>query len=137
MTIKLVRDLMHIGVPTCRAETSLAEAVYILCREGIEGLVVLDERGHAVGLFGRAEAVATYGLSSSMAQDWASLTVAEAMRPDIPQVPADIPAPAAAQLMLDQQVRALYLLHHDGGICWPAAVFGFADVLRYLVDHSG
>lgn len=134
MTVKLVRDLMHIGVTTCPAETSLVEAIRILLQEGLESLIVLDDNGHAAGLFGRPEAVAAYGLSGAHVHGYEGLTVVEAMRLDIPEIPPDIPAPAAAQIMLDQQVRALYLMHHDGGISWPAAVLRFDDVLRYLAD---
>lgn len=136
MTVKLVRDLMHIGVTTCPAETPLVEAVRILLQEGLESLIVLDDNGHAAGLFGRPEAVAAYGLSGAHVHGYEGLTVVEAMRPDIPEIPPDIPATAAAQIMLDQQVRDLYLLHHDGGISWPAAVLRFDDVLRYLADKS-
>jgi CBS-domain-containing membrane protein len=133
-TVKLVRDLMHIGVITCRADTPLVEAVSILLREQLESLVVLDERGHAVGLLGRNEAMAAYGRSSSTTQTCNTLTAADVMRPDIPEIPSDIPAAAAAQIMLDQGERGLYLMHHDGGISWPAAVFRVEDVLQHLVD---
>jgi CBS domain-containing protein len=133
MTVKLVRDLMHIGVTTCPAKTPLTDAVHILLRDGLESLVVLDENGHAVGLCGRREAVVAYGLSGVRVEGIEPLTVVDVMRPDIPEIPPDIPATAAAQLMLDQDVRDLYLLHHDGGISWPAAVLRFDDVLRYIV----
>lgn len=133
MTVKLVRDLMHIGVTTCPANTPLIDAVYILLCDGLESLVVLDEHGHAVGLFGRREAVVGYGLSGSRVKGIETLTVADVMRPDIPEIPPDIPATAAALLMLDQDVRDLYLMHHDGGISWPAAVLRFDDVLHYIV----
>lgn len=134
MTITFVRDLMQIGVVTCPANTPLVEAVAILLREELESLVVLDANGHAAGLFGRREAVVAYGLSPLRTQGYATLTVAEAMRPDIPEIPADIPATAAAQLMLDQGERAFYLMHHDGGIRWPSAVFRFEDVLRQMAE---
>lgn len=127
---------MHIGVNTCPAGTPLAEAVRLLLRDGLESVVVLDDRGHAVGLFGRREAVAGYARMGISAGDGEELTVADVMRPNIPQVPPDIPATAAAQLMLDQDVREFYLLHHDGGISWPSAVFRFEDVLRYLAAES-
>ena len=133
-TVKLVRDLMHIGVVTCRADTPLLEAVNILLREHLESLVVLDERGHAAGLLGRTEAIAAYGRSSATTQACDTLTAADIMRSDIPEIPSDIPAAAAAQLMLDQGVRDFYLMHHDGGISWPAAVFRVEDVLQHLVD---
>ena len=133
-TIKLVRDLMHIGVITCRTDMPLVEAVAILLRENLESLVVLNENGHAVGLLGRHEVIIAYGRSGATSQCCGSLTVADVMRPDVPEIPPDIPAAAAAQIMLDQGLRALYLLHHDGGISWPAAVFRFEDVLRHVVD---
>ncbi len=41
-TIKLVRDLMHIGVITCQADMPLVDAVAILLRENLESLIVLD-----------------------------------------------------------------------------------------------
>lgn len=134
INVKLVRDLMHIGVATCPVNTPFVEATRILLCEGLEALVALDENGHAVGLFGRREAVAAYGLSTINVQGDERLTVAETMRLDIPEIPPDIPATAAAQIMLDQDERELYLMHHDGGFSWPAAVFRFEDVLRYLAD---
>ena len=79
-----------------------------------------------------AKQYAAYGRSGATSQCCGSLTVADVMRPDIPEIPPDIPAAAAAQIMLDQGMRELYLLHHDGGISWPAAVFRFEDVLRHL-----
>lgn len=133
-TIKLVRDLMHIGVITCQADMPLVDAVAILLRENLESLIVLDENGHAVGLLGRREAVLAYGRSGATSRCCESLTIADVMRPEIPEIPADIPAAAAAQIMLDQGVRDLYLLHHDSGISWPAAVFRFEDVLRDIVE---
>jgi CBS domain-containing protein len=133
-TVKLVRDLMHIGVITCRTNTSLVEAAAILLREHLDSLVVLDERGHAVGLLGQEEAIAAYSRSCVITRTCDSLTAAEVMRPEIPEIPPDIPAAAAAQIMLDQGVRGLYLMHHDGGISWPAAVLRVEDVLRHLVD---
>lgn len=131
MSVKLVRDLMRIGVNTCPAGTPLAEAVRLLLRDGLESLVVLDDRGHAVGLFGRREAVAGYARMGIGAGEGEALTVADVMRPNIPQVPPD-----TAPLMLDQAVREFYLLHHDGGASWPSAVFRFDDVLRDLAAES-
>jgi predicted transcriptional regulator len=136
VTTKLVRDLMHIGVMTCQADTLLVEAVRTLLRERLESLIVLDGHGHAVGMFSRREAGAVYGRSGVDMDELMSLTVADVMRSDIPEVPPDIPAPAAVQIMLDRGVREIYLMHHAGGMSWPAAVLRFADVLNYLAAES-
>lgn len=136
MAPKLVRDLMHIGVTTCQADTPLVEAVRILLGQGLESCIVLDQNSHAVGVLGRREAVAAYGRSGASSGDVHSLTVADVMQPEILTVPPDIPATAAAQIMLDRDVRELYLMHHGGGRSWPAAVLRFEDVLRYMAATS-
>lgn len=136
MSSKLVRDLMHIGVRTCPANTPLIEAVCILVRENIEALIVLDENGNGVGLFGPREVMSAFGLYGANIHNCRKLTVAEVMQPDIPEIPPDIPAAAAAQLMLDQNIREMYLMHHDGGFKWPSAVLRFEDILSYLANQS-
>ncbi len=136
MAVKFVRDLMHIGVSTCPTNTPIAEAARTLLRENLEALIVLDGNGHAVGMLGRREVVAAYAQAGTRSLGGEMLTAADAMRPDIPEVPADIPAIAAAQIMLDQGVREVYLMHHAAGISWPAAVLRFEDVLRYLAAES-
>jgi len=133
---KLVRELMRIGVTTCQTDTSLVEAARTLLSQGLESCIVLDENSHAVGMFSRREAVAAFGRSGTDADGIRSLTVAEVMRPDIPEVPPDIPAPVAVQIMLDRGVREIYLMHHAGGLSWPAAALRFEDVLRYLTAAS-
>jgi len=134
--VKLVRDLMQIGVKTCSADTPLTEAVRILLIEGLEALVALDNNGHAAGLLSRSDVVTAYGRSAVSLDGHESLTVADVMSPTIPEIPAEIPAAAAAQLMLDWNVREMYLMHHDGGISWPAARLGVEEILRYLATES-
>jgi CBS-domain-containing membrane protein len=115
-------------VPTCRIDTSLGEAVGRLLGEHLEALIVLDERGDAVGALTRQDIVAAYGRPGADLHNEKTLTIAEVMRHEIPEVPPDIPAITAAQIMLDLKVRELYLMHHDCGIRWPAAAFRFEDV---------
>ncbi len=136
MAVKFVRDLMHIGVSTCRTTTPVAEAARTLLHENLEALIVLDGNGHAVGMLGRREVVIAYAQAGTRSRGGETVTAADVMRPDIPEVPADIPAVVAAQIMLDQGVREVYLMHHAAGISWPAAVLRFEDVLRYLAAES-
>ena len=136
MTTKLVRDLMHIGVATCQADTLLVEAVRTLLREDLESLIVLDENSHAVGMLSRREAVVVYGQAGVDMREVRTLAVADVMKPEIPEVPPDIPATAGVQIMLDQGIREIYLMHHGGGASWPAAVLRYEDVLRYLSAES-
>jgi hypothetical protein len=58
------------------------------------------------------------------------------MRDGVPQVPPDIPLTAAAQLMQDFKVRTLFLMHHAGGIEYPAAMISYKHLLRHLVADN-
>jgi CBS domain-containing protein len=80
-----------------------------------------------------AQAFVQAGISGS---SFETLTVADVMRANIPKVPADIPANAAVQLMLDQNVREIYIMHHEGGIRYPAAVLRIEDILRFVAAES-
>ena len=133
--IMLVRDLMHVGVMTCSANTPVVEAIHLLLNQNLESVLVLDDNGHTAGVFGRREAIKIY-TNQTNAGNWQTLTVADAMQTNILEVPPDIPATAAAQIMLDQDTRDIYLLHYAGGIGWPAATFRFDEVLRYLGAES-
>ena len=130
----LVRNLIHVGVITCPADTPVVEAIHILLDQNLESILVLDNYGHAAGVFGRCEAAKAY--LDSDGDNWQTLTVAEAMYLDILEVPPDIPATAAAHIMLDRDTRDIYLMHHAGGISWPAAIFRFDEVLQYLAAES-
>jgi len=122
----LVRDLMTVGVETCTPEITAIELARRFLVEGLEEIVVLEE-GNALGVIGRDELVKAY-----LRENYSTLTGREIMREGVPQVPPDIPLRAAAQVMLDMKVRALYLMHHAGGIEYPAAVITYWHLLRHL-----
>ena len=127
----LVRDLMSVGVATCPPATPIVEIARLLLDKHLEGIVVLDEEGHAIGSISQAELVQAY-----TRDDCRSLTAEAVMRDSAPQVPPDIPLRAAAQLMCDQGVRVVFLMHHSGGIQYPAAALSYMNLLRHLAAHS-
>ena len=106
---RLVRDLMTIGVPVCRETETCATVAARLDRAPV--VMALDADGRPCGWATREE----------LAQQPAARTVAEAMHEDIPTVPPDIPAEAAGQLMRDQGVAYLFLMHTWPGEPRPAA----------------
>jgi CBS domain-containing protein len=122
----LVRDLMTVGVVTCSPHTSIRDLAEKMLTEDLDELVVLDE-GKALGIVGRDDIVAAFNH-----EDPQSLNAEDLMREGIPQVPPDIPLAAAAQIMRDRGVRTLFLMHHAGGIEYPAAMLTYKHLLRYL-----
>lgn len=133
---KLVRDLMTVGVKTCSPNTPIDEVARLLLENNLEDLIVLDE-GKALGVVGRDDLLRAYiqhhlrGTAS-----FAEMTAGEVMREGVPQVPPDIPLPAAAQIMQDLKVRTLFLMHHAAGIEYPAAFISYWHILRHLAAHN-
>jgi CBS domain-containing protein len=93
----------------------------------LEGVVVLDQGGHASGIVAREDLVRAYGRG-----EYQELVAENVMQDGIPQIPPDIPLSAAAQIMRDQDTRIVYLMHHAGGIEYPAAFLTYNHLLRHL-----
>lgn len=125
---ELVRDLMTVGVATCSPETPIGDVARLLLEKNLEAVVVLDPAdGHALGYVSQDELVRSFAH-----QQIDTLTAEQVMHDEVPQAPPDIPLTAAAQLMLDRSVRVLYLMHHSGGIEYPAALISYQHLLRRL-----
>lgn len=127
MSPLLVRDVMTIGVPVCRAtETGAAVAARLAgLRPPAEAVVALDEDGMACGWARAAD------LAAHPAQP-----VSAILDEDIPQVPPDIPAAAAVQLMRDQGWTHAFLMHGWPGEPRPSAVLVRAAVEARLMAET-
>ncbi len=124
---KLVRDLMTVGVPTCKWDTPIVEIARFLVEHNVEEMVVLGNEGEGVGVVGYEELVRAYGR-----EDARSLTAEEVMREGVPEFPSDIPLTAAAQMMKDQGIRVAYMTHNSAGIIYPAAMISYRHIVRHL-----
>ena len=129
--LKLVRDLMSVGVPTCALDDSVVELARWFLEKDIDGAVVLDENGHGAGVVTHDELIKAYAKG-----DYEGLTAQDVMRSDVPTVPPDIPLTAAAQIMRDMDVRIIYMTHHAGGIEYPAAYLTYKHLLRHLTARD-
>jgi CBS domain-containing protein len=119
---------MSVGVLTCSPETTVVDLTRILLEKGLEGAVVLDDRGHAAGIVTRDDLVRAYATGD----DVQSLSIQAVMQDGVPQIPPDIPLAAAAQIMQDRELRIVFLMHHAGGIEYPAAMLSYKHLLRHM-----
>ncbi len=127
----LVRDLMTVGVKTCGPQTPIVDLARLILQENLEAVVVLDTEGHALGVVTQDDLVRAYGQP-----DCCDLTAESVMRDGVPQVPPDIPLAAAAQIMRDRGQRVVFLMHHAGGISYPAGVLSYTHLLRHLAARD-
>ncbi|MEK9164499.1 MAG: CBS domain-containing protein [Chloroflexota bacterium] len=111
---------MTIGVPICRDSETCGAVMDRLWQQGApaEAIVALDEDGMACGWVTRER----------LNRENAARPVGEMMDEDIPTVPPDIPAEAAAQLMRDRGVEYLFLMHDWPGEPRPSAVISLKAI---------
>ncbi len=126
MPTTLVRDLMRVGVPTCQEDTPLKDAARLLVERNVTALIVLDEDANMVGWIGEQH------LARVVDRDHARLKAGDVMNEHVPEILPDVPAAAAAHLMLDRGLQQLFVTHHAGGIKYPAAVITLQDVCRMV-----
>jgi CBS domain-containing protein len=128
---------MTVGVPTCSSDTPVLDLARLIVQKNWEAVVVLDEEGHAIGVVGQDELIDCYpDFTDEGPGALEGLTAGEIMSEEIPQVPPDIPLSAAAKIMQDEGVRAVFQMHNAGGITYPAAMLTYAHLLRHLVARS-
>jgi CBS domain-containing protein len=131
MNSTLVREIMTVGVATCKPDSLVSEVARFLLEKNLEEMVVLNADGEGIGVIGYEEIVA-----ASNHDDFASLKAEQIMREGLPELPADIPILTAAQMMRDQHIRVAYMNHHSAGLCYPAAFISYRHVLRMLAARD-
>jgi len=125
--MKLVRDLMTVGVPTCKHDTPVRDIARYLLEHHVEAICVLDEDGHGIGVAGEQQLVSVYSRDNLD-----ELTAEDIMSEGVPELGADIPLTVAAQMMKDKGIRIAYMMHNSAGIIYPAAFISYHHILRHL-----
>ena len=124
---KLVRDLMTVGVPTFKHDALVTDIARFLLEKNVEAMCVLDAEGHGIGVVGVDELVWAYAR-----EGYEKLTAEDIMSEGVPELPADISLPIAAQMMKDKGIRIAYMLHNSAGIIYPAAYISYRHILRHM-----
>lgn len=122
MSVLLVRDVMTIGVPICATEErcDVVNARLAGLAGQPEVAVALDEDGMAAGWVSR----------SRLEQAEPASAIGSVMDEDIPELPPDIPAAAALQMMRDRGVTYVFLMHSWPGEPRPSAVLALSTLER-------
>ena len=127
----LVRDLMTVGVPTCKPDSPVADIARFLLEHEVEAMCVLDAEGQAIGVVGREELVRVHGRENAGA-----LTAENIMTEGVPELQAETPLTVAAQLMQDKGTRIAYIMHNSAGTTYPAAYISYGHILRHLAARD-
>ncbi|MGE5376756.1 MAG: cyclic nucleotide-binding/CBS domain-containing protein [Bacteroidota bacterium] len=131
MNPNLVRDLMTVGVPTCKWDAPIVDIARFLVEKNVEAMCVLDEEGHGIGVVGEQELVSAYGR-----ENLDELKAEDIMSEGVPELQADLPLTVAAQMMKDRGIRIAYMMHNSAGIIYPAAFISYRHILRHMAARD-
>jgi CBS-domain-containing membrane protein len=128
----LVRDVMRIGVPTCKLEDTVAHVAALMIDGGHTAVVVLDEEADTRGWVNEHILAAAYKQAAASHEDAAAIAIQDVMDEDVPECASDVPLAAAVGIMADLGVDHLFFLHRAAGRMWPASVLNLRDVVKAL-----
>jgi CBS-domain-containing membrane protein len=128
----LVRDVMRIGVPTCKLEDTIAHVAALMIDGGHTAVVVLDDEADTRGWINERILASAYERAAATDEDASEFAAQDVMDEDVPECPSDIPLAAAVGIMADLGVDHLFFLHHAAGRTWPASVLSLRDVVKAL-----
>lgn len=127
---KLVRDLMHRGLITCRQDASLGQVAVLLSQHHVHALVVVDRDRRPVGLISDFDLLAGEWLSadSESLSVMKGLTAGDLMSHPIESVEATVSLSEAARLMLGKDISRL-MVTEDGK---PAGMIAGSDFVASI-----
>lgn len=131
---KLVRDLMHRGLLTCRPNATLGQVAVLLNQNRVHALIVTDREGRALGVLSDFDLLAGEWLSSdseSMAV-MRKLTAADLMSQPVDSVEADIPLSEAVNVLIEKQISRL-LVTEKGK---PVGVISLSDFVASIAREE-
>jgi CBS domain-containing protein len=106
---KLVKDLMHNGLITCKPNATLGEVAVLLNKHRVHALVVADDNGDPLGVISDFDLLAGEWLSSdSQSLDiMRTLTASDLMSHPVDSVETNISLAEAVQMLIDKDVSRL------------------------------
>ena len=122
---KLVKDLMHSGLITCKPNATLGDVAVLLNKHHIHALVVADDDGQALGIISDFDLLAGEWLSSDpeSLNIMRTLTASDLMSKPVDSVETNTSLTEAANMLLEKEVSRL-LVTENGQ---PAGVISLSD----------
>jgi CBS domain-containing protein len=130
---KLVRDLMHTGLITCKADATLGQVAVLLNQHHVHALAVTDRDGRVLGVISDFDLLAGEWLSSDSEslETMRSLTAADLMSHPVDSIEADMPLSEAARVVIEKDVSRL-LVTENGKL---AGIISLSDFVASLTEQ--
>lgn len=131
---KLVRDLMHTGLITCKPTATLGQVAVLLDQHQVHALVVTDRDGRPNGIITDFDLMAGEWLSqdAESLKVMRSLTAADLMTQPVNSVEADVPGEEAVKILLEKQVSRLLVTDNGKAI----GIISTSDFVASIADKA-
>jgi CBS domain-containing protein len=130
---KLVRDLMHAGLITCKPNATLGQVAVLLNQHQVHALIVTDRDGRTIGIMSDFDLIAGEWLSSdseSLAV-MRNLTAAELMTQPVNTVEANTPVTEAVNLLMEKGVSRLLVTDNEK----PVGIISLSDFVASIASE--
>lgn len=131
---KLVRDLMHRGLHTCRPNATLGQVAVLLNQNRVHALIVTDRQDRALGILSDYDLLAGEWLSSNPESltVMRKLTAADMMSQPVQSVDADMPLSEAVNELIQKDISRL-LVTENGK---PVGVISISDFVASIAREE-
>lgn len=129
---KLVRDLMHRGLITCRQDAALGQVAVLLTQHHVHALVVVDRDNRPMGILSDYDLMAGEWLSAdneSLAT-MRRLCAGDLMSYPIISIEADAPLNEAARLLVEKDVNRLMVTEKGKAVAMISGSDFVASIAR-------
>jgi len=131
---KLVRDLMHPGLLTCRPDATLGQVAVLLNQNHVHALIVADRDGRALGVISDIDLLAGEWLSvdNNSLATMRKLTASDLMSKPVDSVDANLPLTEAVRELMEKDVSRLLVT--DKGK--PVGVISLSDFVASIAEEE-
>ena len=130
---KLVKDLMHPGVITCKPTATLGQVAVLLNQHKVHALFVTDRDGRIMGVISDFDLVAGEWLSSDSESLAAmrTLTAADLMAQPVDSVEAAIPLAEAVDQFIEKTISRFLVTDHGK----PVGIISLSDFVASIASE--
>lgn len=130
---KLVKDLMHPGIITCKPTTSLGQVAVLLNQHQVHALFVTDRDGRIIGVISDFDLLAGEWLSSDSESLAAmqKLTAADLMTQPVDSVEVNTPLAEAVVQFIEKGISRLLVTENEK----PVGIISLSDFVASIANE--
>lgn len=123
---KLVDEVMHRDVLSCRPDTPVAEVARRMVEHDVSALVVIDDRGYLMGVVTRTDLVTLRAYEDY----WAEMTSEHVMVRSVITISPQATVRQASRLIAEKKIHRLIVVEHEGNQLRPVGILSQTDIVR-------